>query len=270
MVTGASVGGSRYHGTKTHARKKHLAKQKLESVGTLAGGIAHDFNNLLGGILAHSELALAELASGSRPEEELERIRAVAIRGAEIVRQLMIYAGQESEVLELVDVSAIVEDMLELLKVSVSKHAAVETDLGKDLPAVRANPAQIRQVVMNLITNASEAIGDRDGVIRVTTGRVTVGRDSPAGDLGTPGRGRLRATGGLRHRPRHDTRNASQGFRPVLHDQTRGPRPRACGRPRDRSESRWDNPSCERTGRRVQRFRYCCLVPKRAAQAGPA
>jgi len=61
----------------------------------------------------------------------------------------------------------------------VSKHAAVETDLGKNLPAVRANPAQLRQLVMNLITNASEAIGDRDGVIRVTTRRVTVSRDSP-------------------------------------------------------------------------------------------
>jgi len=157
-----------------------LAKQKLESVGTLASGIAHDFNNLLGGVLAHSELALFELASGSAPEEELQKIRAVAIRGAEIVRQLMIYAGQESEVLELVDVSEIVEDMLELLKVSISKHAAVETDLGRNLPAVRANPGQLRQVVMNLITNASEAIGDRDGAIHVTTRRVTVGRDSPA------------------------------------------------------------------------------------------
>ena len=160
-------------------QEEHLARQKLESVGTLAGGIAHDFNNLLGGVLAHAELALSELASGSRPEQELQRIRAVAIRGAEIVRQLMIYAGQDSDVSEPVDVSRIVEDMLELLKISVSKHAVVETDLGEALPAVLANPAQIRQVVMNLITNSSDAIGDSDGVIRVTTRRVPVGRDSP-------------------------------------------------------------------------------------------
>jgi signal transduction histidine kinase len=163
------------------AQEEHLAAQKLESVGTLASGIAHDFNNLLGGILAQSEMALVELASGSRPEEEMQKIRAVAIRGAEIVRQLLIYAGQESEVLELVDVSRIVEEMLELLKVSVSKHAAMETALGRDLPAVRANPAQLRQLVMNLIINASEAIGDRDGLIRLTTGRVTIGRDSFVG-----------------------------------------------------------------------------------------
>ena len=161
------------------AHEEDLTKQKLETVGMLAGGIAHDFNNLLGGVLAHSELALAELASGSNPTDELERIRDGAIRGAEIVRQLMIYAGQESEALELVDVSAIVKDMLELLKVSVSKHVSVEADLGKQLPVVRANPSQIRQVVMNLFYNASEAIGDQDGVIRVTTRRVIVGGDSP-------------------------------------------------------------------------------------------
>jgi PAS domain S-box-containing protein len=148
-------------------QEEYVAKQKLESVGTLAGGIAHDFNNLLGGVLAHAELALVELADGSSPEPELDRIRAVAIRGSEIVRQLMIYSGQETEVPDLVDVSRIVEDMIELLKVAVSKHATVETSLARDLPVVRANPAQLRQVVMNLITNASEALGDRDGVIRI-------------------------------------------------------------------------------------------------------
>jgi PAS domain S-box-containing protein len=163
------------------AHEEHLAKQKLASVGTLAGGIAHDFNNLLGGILAHSELALQDFAGGGRPEEELKRIRAATIRGAEIVRQLMTYSGQQSEVLEQVDVSQIVEDMFELLRVSVSKHAVVELDLGKDLPVVRASPGQLRQVVMNLIINASEAIGDRDGVIHVnTTGPVRIGGEPGA------------------------------------------------------------------------------------------
>ena len=161
-----------------HAHQDDLRKQKLETVGALAGGIAHDFNNLLGGVLASSELALAELADGSNPAEELDRIRNAAIRGGEIVRQLMVYTGEETEVLEAVDVSEIVIDMLELLKVSVSKHVKVETDLGAELRAVRANPSQIRQIVMNLFYNASEAIGDRDGVIRVTTAQVTAGRGS--------------------------------------------------------------------------------------------
>jgi two-component system, chemotaxis family, CheB/CheR fusion protein len=162
-------------------QEESLAKQKLESVGTLANGIAHDFNNLLGGILAQSELGLAQAANGSMPEEELRNIRAVAIRGGEIARQLMVYAGQESAIPEEVDVSAIVGDMLELLKVSLPKSAALEPHLGKDLPSVRASAAQVRQIVLNLVTNASEAIGDHPGVIRVSTRRQPGGWGSPVG-----------------------------------------------------------------------------------------
>ncbi len=180
VIAGASIVSRDITDIK-RAQEASLAKQKLETVGTLAAGIAHDFNNLLGGVLAHAELAMSELASGSRPETELQSIRAAAIRGAEIVRLLMIYAGQEAEILELVDVSRIVEDMLELLKIAVSKRAAIESDLAKDLPAVRANPGKLQQVVMNLITNASEAIGDRDGVIRVTTRRAAADKGLPAG-----------------------------------------------------------------------------------------
>jgi signal transduction histidine kinase/CheY-like chemotaxis protein len=162
------------------AQEELLAGQKLESIGTLAGGIAHDFNNLLGGVLAQAELALAEHHAGMSAEQELKAIREVAIRGSEIVRQLMIYAGKEREVPGLVNVSRVVEEMLGLLRVSISKHAALETDLGQDLPAVRGGAAQLRQIVMNLVINASEAIGDRDGMIRVITNRVTLSKESAA------------------------------------------------------------------------------------------
>ena len=165
------------------AQDEARARHNLESLGVLAGGIAHDFNNLLGGALAYSELAEAKVAEGGSPREELEQIRAVAIRGSEIVRQLMIYAGKESGTLEPVDVSSVVEDMLQLLRVSISKHAALKTTLGKGLPAVRGNAAQIRQIVMNLITNASEAIGERDGVILVLTERATGSNVPGAEDL---------------------------------------------------------------------------------------
>jgi PAS domain S-box-containing protein len=158
------------------AQEENLTRQKLESVGTLANGIAHDFNNLLGGVLAQAELALTELAEGADPQEEIKRIRDVAISGSEIVRQLMIYAGKESAVFGPVDVSQVVKEMLELLKVSVSKHAAIESDLAQGLPAIQANAGQLRQIVMNLVTNASEAIGKRDGVIRVTTKLVNAAR----------------------------------------------------------------------------------------------
>jgi nitrogen-specific signal transduction histidine kinase/CheY-like chemotaxis protein len=159
----------------TDARREleeSFARQKLESVGTLAGGIAHDFNNLLGGVLGQAELALTVLETGSIPEEELKAIKEVALRGSEIVRQLMIYAGEERAAVGPVDLSWTVAEMVGLLKVSVSKNALLVTDLGQDLPAVQANSAQIRRIVMNLVTNASQAIGNRDGVIRVRTGRV--------------------------------------------------------------------------------------------------
>jgi two-component system cell cycle sensor histidine kinase/response regulator CckA len=162
------------------AQEADFLKQKLETVGTLAGGIAHDFNNVLSTILAYSELALAELAGGATPVGEFQRIRIAAIHGAEIVRQLMIYAGEEGATVELVDISGIVEDMLELLMVSVSKHVTVKTDFAKHLPAVRGSSSQVRQIVMNLITNASDAIGDRDGVIRLSTGRAQISRHQAA------------------------------------------------------------------------------------------
>jgi PAS domain S-box-containing protein len=165
-----------------------FTRQKLESIGVLASGIAHDFNNLLGAVLAQTELAIAELAAGSRPDEELKAVQQVAIRGAEIVRQLMIYGGKESDSLELVDVSEVIEGMLSLLKIAVSRRTALVANLGKGLPAVRTRPAQLSQIVMNLVVNASDAIGDRDGVVRVTTEYVPadctepIANELPAGD----------------------------------------------------------------------------------------
>ena len=156
----------------TDLRRAHAEdfdRQKRESLGALSAGIAHDFNNLLGSILADAELAEADLVEDSPCWEQIQRIKAVAIRASEIVRELMIYSGQDKADLGPVDLSRLVEDMLELLKVSISKHAVLETDLPTHLPAVRGNAAQLRQVAMNLIINASEAIGDRHGVIRVTT-----------------------------------------------------------------------------------------------------
>jgi PAS domain S-box-containing protein len=156
-------------------QERALARQKLESVGVLAGGIAHDFNNLLGSILASAELAMAERADGAAVDETLQRIKTASIRGAEIVRELMLYSGNESPIFEPVDLSAMVREILQLLKVSISKHAVLVMDLGPDLPPLYANPAQIRQVLMNLVINASDAIGPRTGTIRVTTDKVKMG-----------------------------------------------------------------------------------------------
>ncbi len=152
-----------------HTREQALASQKLESLGILASGIAHDFNNLLGTILADAELALTEVAPGSACGEEIQRIRTVAIRASEIVRELMNYAGQGDTALEPVDLSVLLEEMLQLLRISIPKCTELKTDFARRLPPVLANASQLRQVAMNLIINAAEAIGPEGGVIHVVT-----------------------------------------------------------------------------------------------------
>jgi PAS domain S-box-containing protein len=152
-------------------QERMLASQKLESLGVMAAGVAHDFGNLLATILADAELALSELDSGSPGRDCVKKIEAVALRASEIVRLLMASAGAQksSDALGPLDLSTEVEQMLELLIVSISKRASVRTSLAKDLPAVRGNAAQIHQVVMNLVTNASEALGGKQGTITVAT-----------------------------------------------------------------------------------------------------
>jgi two-component system, cell cycle sensor histidine kinase and response regulator CckA len=164
-------------------QEEALAKQNLESLGVLAGGIAHDFNNLLGGIYAQAELVETDLAVGSADSETIQKIKDSAMRGSEIVRQLMIYAGKEPDNVEALDISRLVEEMLELLKVSISKHAVLKTDLASDVALVSGNASQLRQVVMNLVINASEAIGEKDGVINVTTAHDRVGANAGCGPV---------------------------------------------------------------------------------------
>ena len=161
-----------------NAQESALSRQKLESLGVLAAGIAHDFNNLLGSIHAEAELAEVELAEGSRSDKEIQAIKRISIRASEIVRQLMIYSGHDRPDFEPLDVTKIVEEMLELLHVSTSKNASLKVDLAKGLPEVMANGPQIRQVVMNLVINASDALANRGGEIRVSTSLATGGPDS--------------------------------------------------------------------------------------------
>ncbi len=150
--------------------------QKLESLGILAGGIAHDFNNLLTGILGNASLALMDLAEGAPAKSSLEQIEKSALRAAELTNQMLAYSGRGSFVVIPVDLSKLIWEMMELLDASISKKVTVQHKLTEDLPAVEADIAQIRQVIMNLIVNASEAIGDEEGVITVATGVVDADR----------------------------------------------------------------------------------------------
>ncbi len=144
--------------------------QKLESLGVLAGGIAHDFNNLLVGILGNADLALMDLSPVSPVRSHLADIRTTAKRAAELVRQMLAYSGKGQFVIERLQLGDLVQEMSHLLEVSISKSAVVKYHCAKNIPPVEADATQLRQVVMNLITNASEAIGDKSGVISIRTG----------------------------------------------------------------------------------------------------
>ncbi len=143
--------------------------QKLESLGVLAGGIAHDFNNLLVGILGNANLALLELPADLPVRALVRQIQAAAERSADLTRQLLAYAGRGQRVVSPLNLSSLVQELSTLLRTALSKQARLEQQLDPDVPDVLADPAQITQVVMNLLTNASEAVGDGPGVVSVRT-----------------------------------------------------------------------------------------------------
>lgn len=149
---------------------KMLQAQKLESLGVLAGGIAHDFNNLLTSVIGYSDLARSELPAHSSARELLDEAVTGARRAAELTQQMLAYSGKGTLTTEPVQLSALVSDITRLLEVSISKKCVLRFDLMEDLPVCQGDATQLRQVIMNLIINASDAIGDRSGVIAITTG----------------------------------------------------------------------------------------------------
>ncbi len=144
--------------------------QKMESLGLLAGGIAHDFNNLLVGILGNAGLALEELSPESPARPIIEDIELAGRRAAEVAHQMLAYSGKGTLALSPVHLNQIVEEMTHLLRVSVGKGVVLRQNLAPGLPRVEADPTQLRQVIMNLVINGSDAIGDRSGVVTLTTG----------------------------------------------------------------------------------------------------
>ena len=147
-----------------------LQTQKLESLGVLAGGIAHDFNNILMAVLGHCELALRRIAKESPAKPNLEQIKSSASKAADLANQMLAYSGKGKFVVDTHDLSAIVSEMEPMLTVSVSKKVVMRFEFAAHLPAVSADATQMRQVILNLAINASDAIGDRSGVVAITTG----------------------------------------------------------------------------------------------------
>jgi len=165
-------------------------RQRLESLGLMAGGIAHDFNNILTGVIGNTDLALQSVASGSSAHAHLERVIAATKRAAELTGQMLAYAGKSSLRQETFDLNALLAEMTDLVKVSVPKKIAFRAELLAQQASIRANRAQIGQLVMNLITNAAEAVGDGPGSVLVATrNRKDDGHDRVAFTIEDTGRG---------------------------------------------------------------------------------
>jgi PAS domain S-box-containing protein len=159
-----------FEAERLHLEQQLLHAQKLESLGVLAGGIAHDFNNILMTILGNAELALMRINKESPGVENLHKIEEAAARAADLAKQMLAYSGKGKFVVEHINLNRLLEDMLHMLEVSISKKAVLRLNLNPSLPTVEADATQMRQIVMNLVINASEAIGDKSGVIAITTG----------------------------------------------------------------------------------------------------
>ena len=163
----------------TRARQESQAmiqSQKLEGLGLLAGGIAHDFNNLLMTVLGNTELAREDAHPDSPIQGALSDVETAATTAAELTSQLLAYAGKTTFITESLDLSFLVRDVAGLISVTIPKNIEIDFALEKELPLVRGGSAQLRQVLMNLLTNASDAIGAAGGKIEIGTG---IGRPSP-------------------------------------------------------------------------------------------
>jgi signal transduction histidine kinase/CheY-like chemotaxis protein len=156
--------------------RKLVETQKLEALGVLAGGIAHDFNNLLGVILGNTSLALRALPARSPVSAILEQVEQAARRSAELAKQMLAYSGKGMFVVQPVALSELVAGIAELIGGTISKKAVLTSAFDPDTPTIVGDVTQLRQVVLNLLTNASEALGDEAGTIALSTGTVDADR----------------------------------------------------------------------------------------------
>lgn len=159
--------------------------QKLESIGLLAGGIAHDFNNLLTGILGNASLALRSLSPDSRTDAAslLEDVIRASDRAAELTRQLLAYAGKGRFYLEAVRLDRLIREITGLIRTSIPRKVELAFSLAANLPVVEADPGQLQQLVMNLVINGAEAIGDQPGTVRIIAEPVMLTAEDAARDF---------------------------------------------------------------------------------------
>lgn len=154
---------------KARMESKLSETAKWESLGLLAGGVAHDFNNILAGILGNTEIVQAGLPQESKLQPNLNDAKMACLRAGELCKQLLAYAGKGRYILKNADLSKLALETLNLIRLSISKRVEVLLELSAPLPLVKMDETQIRQVIMNLVINASEAIGEKQGTIKIRT-----------------------------------------------------------------------------------------------------
>jgi len=152
-----------------------LHAQKLESLGILSGGIAHDFNNLLAAIQGFLNLAQIQVEPGSPALRHLDSMEQVLQRAADLTRQMLAYSGRGRFIVQPHSLNQVLQGMNDLVKVTVPKKISLSFDLAMGLPPIEADATQVQQVVLNLLSNASEAMGGQEGAIRVATRAAQLG-----------------------------------------------------------------------------------------------
>jgi len=158
------------------AESQLLQVHKLETIGAMAGGIAHDFNNLLFGVVGNSDLLLAEMSGSPEAMESLRQIKDSGLRAKELTSHLLTYAGKCLTNKETINLNKLVHDMDQFLRGAISRHVDLQIIPGMNLPDIKADISQLRQVIMNLVINASEAMNHQGGRIVIRTGSVDASR----------------------------------------------------------------------------------------------
>ena len=167
--------------------KQLLQSQKMEAIGTLAGGIAHDFNNILTSIMNSTELAMEDVAEGSIVWKDLERSLKASARGSGLIKQILTFSRPTQEGFVPTDLREVVSEAVALFRVSMPRNITVDSEVEQELPLCLADPTQVHQIVMNLATNAFQALGSRGGTISIRLGRLTLEREEPQWGSLAPG-----------------------------------------------------------------------------------
>ncbi len=175
-VTGL-VGISRDITERRRAEESLRRTQKLEALGTLAGGIAHDFNNLLLAITGNARLAMAEIGADSPAQESIAEIGKAGTRAADLVKRILAFSRPEEPQRQVLPLQPIVEEALHLLRSTLPAMIEIKSRVAPGIPPVVADPSQVHQIVMNLVTNAAHAIGTDVGQIEIGLDALTAGAD---------------------------------------------------------------------------------------------